>query len=43
MREGGRVVVLCAAETTLASTSALFRHAAEATGAQVEVRLVPGA
>jgi hypothetical protein len=30
-------------ETTLAPTRALFEQAAAATGAQVEVRLVPGA
>lgn len=40
---GGRVVVLCAVETTLAPSRALFgRHAAQ-TGAQIETRLVPDA
>lgn len=43
MREGGQVVALCAVETTLAPTRALFEEAARAAGAQVEVRLVPGA
>lgn len=40
---GGRVVVLCAVETTVAPTSLLFSEAARRTGASVEVRLVPGA
>jgi len=39
----GRVVVLCAAEATLAPTLLLFETAARATGAQIEVRLVAGA
>ena len=43
VREGGRVVVLCAAGTTIAPTRALFEHAALLTGAEIEVRLVPGA
>jgi len=43
VRNGGRVLVLCAVETTVAPTGALFRQAAEATGAEVEMRLVPGA
>lgn len=43
VRGGGRVVALCAVETTLGPTRALFEGAARATGAEVEVRLVPGA
>ena len=43
VRGGGKVVVLCAVETTLKPTRALFEEAAHATGAEVEVRLVPGA
>ena len=43
VREGGTVVALCAVETTMAPTRALFEEAARATGAAVEVRLVPGA
>lgn len=41
--QGGRVMVLCAAGTTLAPTRALFEGAAIATGATVEIRLVPNA
>ncbi|BCM83071.1 aspartate/glutamate racemase family protein [Methylobacterium indicum] len=41
--EGGRVVVLCAVETTIAPTRHLFEEAARATGAVVDVRWVPGA
>jgi Asp/Glu/hydantoin racemase len=40
---GGRVVVLCAVETTLGPTESLFRDAAKDTGALIEVRLVKGA
>jgi hypothetical protein len=40
---GGRVLVLCAAETTLGPTTRLFGEAAKKTGAFVEVRLVQGA
>src|SRR5262249_38112857 len=40
---GGKVIVLCTVETTVAPTSALFEAAAKATGAEIEVRLVPGA
>lgn len=40
---GGRVVALCAVETTLEPTAHLFDRAASATGASVEVRLVEGA
>lgn len=43
VRDGGRVVALCAVETTLGPTRALFEEAAMATGTEVEVRLVPGA
>lgn len=41
--DGGDVVVLCAAETTLRPTRALFETAAATTGAKVDIRLVPGA
>ncbi|MCB8819222.1 aspartate/glutamate racemase family protein [Microvirga rosea] len=42
--ESGRsVTVLCAAPTTLEPTRVLFETAAQATGAKVDVRLVPGA
>jgi hypothetical protein len=40
---GGKVVVLCAVETTVAPTTQVFAEAAARTGATVEVRLVPGA
>jgi hypothetical protein len=40
---GGTLVVLCAVETTLAPTEALFRAAALRAAATVETRLVPGA
>lgn len=40
---GGKVVTLCAVETTLGPTSRLFMEAAQATGASVEVQLVAGA
>lgn len=43
VRDGGKVVALCAVETTLGPTRAVFEEAARATGAEVEVRLVPGA
>lgn len=43
VKGGGRVVALCAVTTTLEPTRALFESAAEATGAPVEVRLVPSA
>ncbi len=42
-RGGGRVVALCALETTLAPTRALFAEAAGRHGASLAVRLVPGA
>lgn len=40
---GGTVVVLCAAGSAIASTRALFASAGIAAGAEIEVRLVPGA
>lgn len=42
-RHGGRVVVLCAVETTLGPTRDIFADAAARNGATLEVRLVPGA
>jgi len=43
VREGGKVVVLCAVETTIQSTRVLFEKAAQGTGTEVDVRLVSGA
>ncbi|MHB1104291.1 MAG: aspartate/glutamate racemase family protein [Devosia sp.] len=43
VKGGGTVIVLCAAGTTITPTRALFERAALLTGAEVEVRLVPGA
>ncbi|MEK9971130.1 MAG: aspartate/glutamate racemase family protein [Ferrovibrio sp.] len=43
VREGGTVAVLCAVETTLGPTGALFGAAAKQTGAAIDLRLVPGA
>ncbi|KRB58853.1 Asp/Glu racemase [Rhizobium sp. Root708] len=40
---GGRIVVLCAVETTLEPTARLFAAAVAATQTPFEVRLVPGA
>jgi hypothetical protein len=40
---GGRVVVLCAVETTVEPTRAIFAEAAARNGATLDVRLVPGA
>lgn len=40
---GGRVVVLCAVETTVEPTRTLFAEAAARHGASVDVRVVPGA
>ena len=40
---GGKVVVLCAAATTLEPTRDLFEAAARAVAAAIDVRLVPGA
>ncbi len=41
--EGGKVVALCAVETTVAPTTALFTEAAKRSGVALEVRLVAGA
>jgi Asp/Glu/hydantoin racemase len=43
VKAGGRVVVLCAVETTVEPTRRLFDEAARGTAATVEMRLVPGA
>ncbi|MGY5779479.1 Asp/Glu racemase [Rhizobium sp. LEGMi135b] len=43
VKVGGKVIVLCTVETTITPTTALFEAAAKATGAEIEVRLVPGA
>jgi hypothetical protein len=43
VRRGGKVVALCAVESTLAPTTRLFHEAARVTGAAIDVRLVPGA
>ncbi|MFT4182975.1 MAG: aspartate/glutamate racemase family protein, partial [Rhizobium sp.] len=40
---GGRVIVLCTVETTLGPTTRLFETAAKETGAEIDVRLIPGA
>jgi hypothetical protein len=40
---GGAVIVLCAVGSTIKPTRAVFEEAAMATGAEIEVRLVPGA
>jgi hypothetical protein len=40
---GGRVVVLCAVETTIEPSRRIFAEAAERHGATLDVRLVPGA
>jgi hypothetical protein len=42
-KDGGRVVVLCAVETTIEPTRAIFAEAAARHGAALDVRLVPGA
>jgi hypothetical protein len=42
-RGGGKVVVLCAVETTVEPTRAIFAEAAARHGASLDVRLVPGA
>lgn len=42
-RRGGSVTVLCATRTTIGPSRAVFETAAMATGAGIEVRLVPGA
>ena len=43
VEHGGWVLALCAVETTLQPTLALFSAAAGGSGVRVEVRLVPGA
>lgn len=43
VKGGGQVVALCAVETTVEPTRLLFESAARATGADVIVRVVPGA
>lgn len=43
VRGGGRVTVLCAVHTTVEPTRALFAAAAQQTGAEVTVHLVPDA
>ena len=43
VRGGGKVVALCAVESTLAPTTRIFLEAAHGTEAAIEVRLVPGA
>jgi fructose-specific phosphotransferase system component IIB len=42
-KQGGKVVVLCAVETTVEPTRAIFAEAASRNGATLDVRLVPGA
>lgn len=43
VKAGGKVIVLCTVETTIDPTTKLFEAAAKATGAEIEVRLIPGA
>jgi hypothetical protein len=43
VRSGGKVVVLCAVETTMQPTTQVFAQAAKASTATVQVQLVPGA
>ncbi len=43
VKDGGKIVVLCTVETTLEPTRHLFEEAAHATGAEIVMRLVPGA
>jgi hypothetical protein len=43
IRSGGRIVVLCAAETTMGPTAEIFACAAEASQTSYQVCLVPGA
>lgn len=43
MAVGGKVVALCAVETTLEPTTQLFAQASEQTGTPFEVRMVAGA
>ncbi|MFP3552086.1 aspartate/glutamate racemase family protein [Paraburkholderia sp. SIMBA_049] len=42
-RAGGKVIALCAVETTLAPTARIFTDAAKRSGAEVEIRLVQDA
>ena len=42
-KDGGKIVVLCAVETTVEPTKLLFEAAAHATGAEITMRLVPHA
>jgi Asp/Glu/Hydantoin racemase len=42
-RDGGKVVALCAVQTTVQPTTQIFDDAAKASGAMVQVRVVPGA
>ncbi len=42
VRRGGRIVVLCAAPTTMKPTRDLFARAARESNAEVETALVPG-
>ena len=43
VQDGGAVTVLCAVGSTIGPTRAIFEEAAMGAGAEVEVRLVPGA
>ena len=43
VKDGGRVVVICAAPSTLQTTGDLFRAAAEKTGAEIDLWWVDGA
>jgi hypothetical protein len=43
VRSGGRIAVLCAAETTMEPTRLLFEAAAARTASQIAMCLVPGA
>jgi hypothetical protein len=43
VRGGGKVVALCAVESTVAPTTRIFLDAAHDTAAVIDVRLVPGA
>lgn len=43
VKAGGRVVVLCTVETTVEPTRRLFEDAARATGATIDVQVVPQA
>jgi len=43
VKDGGRIVALCAVETTMEPTRVLFEAAARSTGATVTVQLVPRA